>query len=1261
MTVNPAVIVPIDVRAVALAAIDRNGNSISSGNARVDYSRFGMTGAGAANQPPISCAVDASASQGTAVSGIHIHWALPGALTTMTDWSSLMSGWTSPLLPAPDMWLVVRFNPTDTAAPSQMWVVESSYVADAPGSIEGLPSTTLPLDASTITESGQPRYQYMGRTTVAQSWPPSGTAQYLSPPLTAAGHGIGNFAGYYPDCPNVFGIADTGMLPSNATGPLSYLVIGWYRDPQSDPLASGITVGDVLTQLNWQIQGAAPSDPAPTRTIFAGMVSGVSAEPAPPPQASAVSMAVGASAPSALSALVTAMGPGKDPNAASDSRVLTAFQFGKLNYADQTDAAALIDDFVHAMSFQSASTSNLTTLQPQNSGIGASSNILLPDQLAQGLLSLNAQELTGAIQQDQADALLDQLMLDWQTYIKAVYGPAQPQDTIQQIMEGLVSPHLWKSITVETNGVSSTDILNAASAEASATAATITTLQAALSSIAQQNTPSRGLGSVQAPAWSTALDPSFAISSTALTAPDRIGGSMAASNTTPLPVRLQGDILSSLTVLDGASGQAQIDVGALATLVLPADLAPSDILPALILEAMLIDPLQAPTLANAASSNTISGLAGVLQQDLTAAYGTGSAAPNLVYGASGVSPAPVMPPSVGCVAWTAQPWIPVLLRWRATITPFQSQNNGAYLPTTVTGNFQLSTGDTDLLPVVSTAGAPYSLQGQGVLAPNTCNTLAALMQSNSAALESLLGEQEFNAVISDLKNQPIHVGAFADFFHQSKQLGRNPQIVPADPFHVSGNGAPSGTLSNGEYQAFTVAVNNTLTAASGILKSGLATFMPELPNAIVNGLVSITAIDVVDCFGQLMTLSVPDPLATDDMLAIPQGCPPANFYMPPRLAVPSRLRAQWVTPYSDANGPLLDNPSAPAVNPARGWLLYSTINEGILLFDAAGNSLALVLGGSEIFWMPTPGSTLNGVDPSATGLIDQLIIAEVDPVFQVFVSNLITAIGPSGSFASFVDLLEEIASTVAPSAATLDPSEVALMGRPLAVVQAAFALDIKGQPPVMQTLEALENYVAQLAKLNKKSFTAPSRDALALTEVQFPLLLGDDARQDDGLYGYFIDGAETPIFYYAGANATITGGFAAASPSCFAIAANGQTSTVTMLVDPGAPVHIASGVLPVATLTVPPSFYRTAYATMQFAMEIGPLLAPDPAVTSNLATIPPALSSGDWHWTSGGSTTTTIPVVQLNPATLATGAPPALQEGWMTIAIDFTQIHKGGK
>lgn len=172
----------------------------------------------------------------TLKAGIHLHWALPDALTTG---KAEADGITFPLVP--NRWLIIRRGGNK---PDKQWVVESDYLYP-----EYAKGETPPDAINILHHPGTGEYQpfrFLGRKLKLAEWRSGTTNTQYVKELSAIGpfakvESLDNekaaFAGFYPNCRSVFGFHDDEFKGATPPNGLQYDVIGWYSNSEKDCLA----------------------------------------------------------------------------------------------------------------------------------------------------------------------------------------------------------------------------------------------------------------------------------------------------------------------------------------------------------------------------------------------------------------------------------------------------------------------------------------------------------------------------------------------------------------------------------------------------------------------------------------------------------------------------------------------------------------------------------------------------------------------------------------------------------------------------------------------------------------------------------------------------------------------------------------------------------------------------------------------------------------------------------------------------------------
>ncbi len=170
--------------------------------------------------------------------GVHLHWALPDAMTKTLD------GADSSRFPlVPNRWLITRWR---GGQKERSWIVESDYLYP-PGKGELSGSISYPFPKKSPDD---PPFRFMGRDMAFAAWKNrEGTEEYLAE-LTAAGYGEPTFAAFYPNCHSVFGFFD-GEIDQTKLPNITYEVAGWYSSPDKDFLKQLQRQLDAPTLFDW--------------------------------------------------------------------------------------------------------------------------------------------------------------------------------------------------------------------------------------------------------------------------------------------------------------------------------------------------------------------------------------------------------------------------------------------------------------------------------------------------------------------------------------------------------------------------------------------------------------------------------------------------------------------------------------------------------------------------------------------------------------------------------------------------------------------------------------------------------------------------------------------------------------------------------------------------------------------------------------------------------------------------------------------------
>jgi hypothetical protein len=384
------------------------------------------------------------------------------------------------------------------------------------------------------------------------------------------------------------------------------------------------------------------------------------------------------------------------------------------------------------------------------------------------------------------------------------------------------------------------------------------------------------------------------------------------------------------------------------------------------------------------------------------------------------------------------------------------------------------------------------------------------------------------------------------------------------------------------------------------------------PRLVTAGPITLLRARVVDAFGRTLDLDT-DNAAVPMRLTIAGSA--AAMRRPPRLNAPARCQLRLVS-----SAAVIPEGAVPArvdeiepgaqVNPVAGFLLPDHADESVEFFSTAGEPLGELLVepvGGGVIWEPAPGRPLPYDAPPAAGLApEQAVLARlaaglVGADAQARAGRSADAAEPAESaLAAFLRAVDTTLWTVDPIAGAGTSAVSGIVGRPVAVVAATLLLDVAGD------LDQLELDTAQRAERE-----AAYRD---LVRHEFSVRLGELTRTDDGLLGYFIDGDFTRFHLVDRAVADLAReagrgrghfgpwGETPDMPPLDPIRhpylhaedevklRPGVPRLLTLLMMPGAAVHVTSGIVPRQKVRLARAWFAPGLEKLSPSVRVGPVL-----------------------------------------------------------------------
>ena len=1196
-------IVPVDVMAYCVGTIDAHGPVQNFSGGTTDFRNQTKQG-----QAFLGINVTRDFSQAPLwplESGVHLHWAMPDALTRAASDGGQVK------FPAlPNRWLVTRI--VGNALGKKHWIITSDTLSSvAPG---GNQTPTVPTMDATQTRG----FRYLGAQEVFEAnWreptPPAGEAlkDLSGYELHAVATGDIAFAAFYPNARSVFGFHDDLADLTDAPAQLTYVVTGWYGTPVNDPLNGGRDLDDLQKDFAWTFTSAAAQPPS--YSLYSGLIQGIVWDPArryvdDQPEPIEADVAIGNHPAEALAAYLR----GKDhPEITAFEELLTLYITGLLaEFA--TPAAgqlALLEEALHELQFASLDGGTIYTVARGTDEVDD-----LPLALADALNDLNAA-------QQAADAAVVQVrQAKWHLFSNWYRLFLVTQDNQDAALNAFTAQFTLQA-GIAQNWKAATDAL-------------------AVKKLAVGNMLSGGLTLTEVPAerYYTPNEPVVLLAGDAAAPARRYGGDGRYHPSGFLVCRLDTDVLQALSI-----GAATLKASQYSALTPPTpNQLPSPAIAALIEEAALLDTAIAAAVTGTAEAT--------LDADLDA-WLEGGEGPHLYDQPVGVPPSPV-----AVSAWLGEnAWCSMIMLWEADFHPLLATANASGLVDTpadfFTANYSL---DPDSPRAIAYQPGPGGIsinpntidfdpsdpesgtqryEGAAVLtatsADNLRNQLAKyLAHTHDSTLQTIADR----LAVTDVAMQSL--SGFHDALLTQQQalqlrIGVSPEA--ALPFRLATQQLDSVVTSPGEIAPLAPTTNGFYSALrAGYMKLSL---------------------QVMDPFGckrpvHIQNLYIADSLATSSTAPVPDV-----VYAQPRLAQPTRLLWRWLaadsTEYDEMN-------SHPATTPVCGWLLPSHIGAGFFVYNAQGNplgSLALRDDDSGVVWQAAPG------DQATINARLDTVMKDQNPHLR----ELALALWKStpNHFRAFWEAADAAYEQIAPAAPDSQSGLGVLVGRPLAVTQASLRLERQGFAALDQTFATLVN----------GSFIDTDH---ALGSVEFPAVIGDLKRLDDGLVGYFkmaSDGSYDTSTFYSEASQGDDPGVVKPGPANVRLKPTAAPPTapsaplpemkLLMLVDPRAPIHATMGILPTQALAIPADQYEDLLAGLELTFPATPLLRP----AGGLAVPFPAIAGYNQSWiteeiVASSSTWAVDPQLQ-SPTAGAVWqySPQTLTEGWLRLNPELLQFR----
>lgn len=552
-----------------------------------------------------------------------------------------------------------------------------------------------------------------------------------------------------------------------------------------------------------------------------------------------------------------------------------------------------------------------------------------------------------------------------------------------------------------------------------------------------------------------------------------------------------------------------------------------------------------------------------------------------------------------------QPWNPFMLEWKVQlfVTERQSNLNQGYQSDFIHSNYQTTVSQPDLT----------LKPGKGQLVPSGSSYSGNSLLTSQA--NTLLKKAIEEQLVDKLRcfDTPEQISSTT---YQGDKHFNNPLYSMICGYEKLNTMAVQAQALNGFNQALLMR-KQTLSlfiddplgfdeykpfTSDGVLTSmGDNTRNAPSPlnsfNPIRSGCLKLVKLRLVDTFGQIKRIDVGQVDTTYKMTTV------ASRYLinlPPRLAQPAKLDVNWLNGANASANDQMSN-AHPGTGPVCGWLLNNVFDNSLMVYDHEGLAL---------------GYFKAGQFKAAIGSHQAADIAAINnPHLRRVVGWINTSLIADAEFLTdFIGTTEDALGNIVLEKNT-DPDGTALLvGRPMAVVRASLNLSLYGQPAVNQGWNVFRGDIGRHQRSSDK-----------FTSVQFPLRLGEYGQLNDGLVGYWLESpddngqptfAEPSPFYAPQSDYMTTRPSAKASNRLAATTVNCYQSlqdpaqTVTLLMDVQGSFHASVGILPSKVVKIDEAHFSRALQDIQVSFLHAPILTPQGQTRLSLRDMP----GFSWAW-----------------------------------------------
>ncbi|KEP69998.1 hypothetical protein DL1_21090 [Thioclava dalianensis] len=607
------------------------------------------------------------------------------------------------------------------------------------------------------------------------------------------------------------------------------------------------------------------------------------------------------------------------------------------------------------------------------------------------------------------------------------------------------------------------------------------------------------------------------------------------------------------------------------------------------------------------------------------------------------------------------PFLPVFLLWQAQLDPLARDPASNYTPDSLTRHFSLDPDAIDYIyaPDESfTTGTAVRYGGSVTLSRQPTRSLTAQIDQYEKLYPHDAVDDALNharAVFEQAQIMSQGIGGFG----QEQLLRSAIARVPVEDLIKGGRDAITAQIDAAARSLpydnwYNFAFNGVSPISQGLLAED--NFGPFRA-----GFSRIFDLEIVDTFGQRMTLQTRDmrpdgsqnaqpafPLAPVPGDQTHQG----SLYLPPRLLAPSRVWFQWLSARFDTKvkgitDDFVEMNSHPASSPICGIVLPNHLDDSLMFYQPEGALIgSFSVEHGTLVYRTRAGNADNPDDSLAQDIGPQSgpalvnehlfdVMWHIDTMGAGFLTDMMTAIRRSEGLVNPASYAQNVALGV-------------LFGQPLVITRAVVGIEtLGGVLPVSQADTV--SHPAFSDAVTQGRYRYSDREETGASELQsvaLPIRLGNLANMNDGMIGYFLDGAggASPYgtFYAPTAPAAGKNGVVPPAPDTLEVTLNQKPVALTFLMDPRGAIHATTGILPVQQIAIPSDQYAQTLQRLQVTFETRPVLSGAGGLTLPL----PQEAGYDWSWVQTNAPSVPLGANAGTETATFNYTPQSLREGW---------------